>query len=316
MLQAKHINWQDCVEKDELIRRLLEYRSGRSTAADRRAGKEQVRESSATIGGLDTVLVDSAGMGAKGPAALVILCHGLGADNLDLVPLAREVVGATADLGGFRFAVPNGPVSMGYNPDTKRGMKAWFPFTPEDIQRAGVATPEEMNAYEPPGLPAASQQLAKLLQELRCRGRAAPLPMNKVILGGFSQGAITTTDLALSLPPEQAPPLGLDAGAPVPDRGLPGGLVLFSGSLLAKRRWEAALALHKRKSSSSRTLHVFQSHGEEDPMLPIGGGLALHSLLKDSGLRVHAEFDRFSGGHTIPHSAIRSFVQLCRRICA
>ena len=49
-------------------------------------------------------------------------------------------------------------------------------------------------------------------------------------------------------------------------------------------------------------LHVLQSHGRMDPILPFAGGEYLRDLLKGSGLEV--EWIPFGGGHAIPDGVL------------
>jgi len=98
-----------------------------------------------------------------------------------------------------------------------------------------------------------------------------------VVLGGFSQGAMVTTDLALRQ--DEAP----------------AALVILSGTLLAESEWRARAV--RRKG-----LRVLQSHGRQDPILPFAEAVLLRDLLQESGLAV--EFLPFDGPHTISEEAL------------
>ena len=99
------------------------------------------------------------------------------------------------------------------------------------------------------------------------------LPMARMVLGGFSQGAMVTTDLALST--DEAP----------------AGLVILSGTLINQADWT-------RKAARRVGLRVLAAHGNSDTVLPFTEAEALHMLLSKAGLAV--EFHSFAGGHTIP----------------
>ncbi|MGV3625427.1 MAG: alpha/beta hydrolase, partial [Archangium sp.] len=103
------------------------------------------------------------------------------------------------------------------------------------------------------------------------------LPMKRIVLGGFSQGAMIATDVALRL--EEAP----------------GALVVLSGTLLTEDAW-------RPRAKSRAGLPVFQSHGRADPVLPFVAAEWLRDLLVDSGLQ--HEFVPFDGGHTIDRNAL------------
>ncbi len=98
-----------------------------------------------------------------------------------------------------------------------------------------------------------------------------------MILGGFSQGAMLATDVALRL--EEAP----------------AGLIIWSGTLISEPEW-------RKRAPARRGLGVFQSHGRQDPLLPFLRAVALRDLLIEAGLEV--DFLAFDGEHTIPLEAL------------
>jgi len=104
------------------------------------------------------------------------------------------------------------------------------------------------------------------------------LPVGRVVLGGFSQGAMLATDVALRL--EEAP----------------AGLVILSGTLLNEGDWA-------RRAPMRHGLRVLQAHGRQDPLLPFSGAEALRDLLVLSGLMV--DFVGLEAGHTITLDGVR-----------
>jgi phospholipase/carboxylesterase len=110
--------------------------------------------------------------------------------------------------------------------------------------------------------------------------RETGTPSERVLLGGFSQGSMLALDVAL----RTKRPLA--------------GLVLLSGTLLAKREWVPLMA-------ERAGLKVFQSHGTEDPILPYRIAEKLRHALEGAGMRV--SFTRFEGGHGIPPQVMRDF---------
>jgi phospholipase/carboxylesterase len=117
----------------------------------------------------------------------------------------------------------------------------------------------------PDGLPEARARIAELCAELAKLG-------GPILLGGFSQGAMLSCDVALHVDQPLA------------------GLVVMSGTLLARGEWEPRLA-------ARRGLPVLQSHGREDPLLSFAAAERLRDLLRGGGLDV--EWVPFSGGHGI-----------------
>lgn len=220
------------------------------------------------LGSLDCAVVEAEGGSA--PRLLVVLCHGFGAPGDDLVSLGPELFARRPELGGqVRFVFPQGPLSLeayGYH-----GARAWWLI---DLQRmlTGAATPEGLRALRrevPEGLPQARRLLRGLIDELTSR---TGLPSSRVVLGGFSQGGMLATDVALRL--EEAP----------------AALAILSGTLLCEPEWE-------RRAPLRRGLKVLQSHGRQDPLLPFDAAEALRDLLTRAGLEV--DFIPFDGGHTI-----------------
>jgi phospholipase/carboxylesterase len=121
---------------------------------------------------------------------------------------------------------------------------------------------------------AARKTMLALVQEVATH---TGLPMKKLILGGFSQGAMLTTDVALRL--EEAP----------------GALVVLSGTVLIEDVW-------RTKAKARAGLPVFQSHGRQDPILPYRAAERLQELFVESGMQ--HEFVPFDGGHTIAPDAL------------
>ncbi len=232
------------------------------------------------LGGLRCEVLDATGEGR--PELLVVLCHGYGAPGDDLVPLGEELLSvAPAILGRVRFLFPQAQLDL-----SEQGMpegRAWWHI---DMQRLmlmqqspadGIA---RLQQESPPDAPRSRRLLMALVEEA---SRQAGVPLSRVVLGGFSQGAMLATDVALRL--EEAP----------------AALGLFSGTLILRPEWE-------KRAAHRRGLRVFQTHGEQDPILPFSNAVALRELLVQAGLEV--EFLPFRGGHTIAGPALRRFAAL------
>jgi phospholipase/carboxylesterase len=214
--------------------------------------------------------------GGMAPELALVLCHGFGASGTDLVPLANEVLARTPAVGNrVRFVFPAAPLALtGFGQGQPR---AWWPIDFEALMAQRAAGPSgraALRARVPDGLPQARRQLAACLEAV---AQTSGLPPGRVVLGGFSQGAMVTTDLALRQ--EEAP----------------AALVILSGTLLAEEEWRTRAA--RRKG-----LAVLQSHGRMDPILPFSDAVALRDLLKEAGLQV--DFLPFDGAHTIPEEAL------------
>jgi len=216
-----------------------------------------------------------------------VLCHGFGAPGDDLVPLHRELVALAPSLAEVRFYFPAAPLSLG-----GLGLgdaRAWWMIDTNTVMRLQLGDPEALREYrrkEPEGMAFARARLLQLVSEVL---EATALPASKLLLGGFSQGAMLTTDVALRLPEA------------------PAGLVLLSGTLLLEDEW-AKLA------PGRKGLKVFQGHGRQDPLLAYPTAEWLRELLVGGGLEV--TFHPFDGGHTIDLEELRlaaDFAAQCLR---
>lgn len=203
------------------------------------------------------------------PKAAVILCHGFGAPGNDLVGLGPELVRRFPALGEVRFYFPAAPLSLG---DMGWGeSRAWWLIDMVAIQRLqrDEAALRDFRKLEPKGMAEARRALHALVTQVADQ---TGLPMNRLVLGGFSQGAMIATDVALRL--EEAP----------------GALVALSGTLLLEDVWRA-------KAKARAGLPVFQSHGRFDPILPFKAAEWLTEVLTEAGLQL--QFVPFDDGHTI-----------------
>jgi phospholipase/carboxylesterase len=163
--------------------------------------------------------------------------------------------------------------------------RAWWMIDMLALQTA-VATQQfdALAAHRPPGLDQARVLLEATLDELE---RALGVPEGKLVLGGFSQGAMLGTDLALTT-----------------DRKL-AGLIVMSGTLLDEKHWVAAM-------TGRRGLPVLISHGKSDPLLPYQLAERLRDRMTAAGLGV--EFIAFNGGHGIADSVLTALGHFLARV--
>lgn len=186
-----------------------------------------------------------------------VFLHGFGADASDLYPLA-DVLDPQHE---WTFIFPEAPHEVPVGPSwTGRG---WFPISLRELE-SGV----DFTQVRPPGLNQSTEAVKDLLFHLNCP---------KIVLGGFSQGAMIATDVAMFDP---------DAIA---------GLVLYSGVLLDEKGWSK-----RAKGLSGKP--ILQSHGMHDPVLAFAAGQRLHDLLKANGAQ--ASLIGFQGQHEIPMPAL------------
>lgn len=209
------------------------------------------------IGGLDCIEIP--GDASKGT---IVLLHGYGATNRDLTPLSRVCPDA-------RWIFPAGPNKIEYGADYTG--YAWFPVDVYGLQQAvGNKDFERVTQALSSDLVEASSKFQLFLKELDTAS-------DKLVLGGFSQGAVIATDCALSLDTN------------------PAGLVILSGTLAHEKRWTECASKHKE-------LPFFMSHGRHDEILPVELAAKLEKLLLAGGLK--GKLHTFNAGHEVPFSVL------------
>jgi phospholipase/carboxylesterase len=167
---------------------------------------------------------------------------------------------------GVRFFVPAAPL-----PEIGGG-RAWWHLDP--MTRPPHATSDVLPAgFRPtPEVVAARTAVQGLIASVVERHAPA-----SVALMGFSQGAMLATDVAL-------------AGTPAVDR-----VVAMSGILLQ----DSVAGLSAPRVSRPRFL---LSHGRQDPVVPVQGGMIARDLLEKNGFSV--TWVPFDGGHGIPPAVL------------
>ena len=210
-----------------------------------------------SFGGLNAIEFPS-----EDPRALTcVVMHGYGADMRDLAPLAPEIPVA----GPVRWIFPDAPEILDW------GGRAWFPIDVaafEEAQRTG--RPRDLSLREPDGMAHARAEMQGFLAALNA-------PWDRLVLAGFSQGAMMAVDLA----------------ARAPER--PAGVAILSGTLVDRRNLSAL-------TPKKKGLPFFQSHGSVDPILGFQEARELEKLLLGAGWS--GALRRFEGGHTIPPEVI------------
>ena len=166
------------------------------------------------------------------PAGALVLLHGRGADERDLFPLLdlldpeRRLLGVT----------PGGPHHL------PPGGRHWYAL-------GGIPTPD------PATFAATAPRLAAFLDGL-------PVPMDRVVLGGFSPGTVMSYAMSLG-----------------PGRPRPAGLVAMSGFLPRVADWPL-------EPERLRGVPVGIAHGSLDPVIPAQFAAEAEATLTAAGADV------------------------------
>jgi phospholipase/carboxylesterase len=215
------------------------------------------------LGSLDVVLAGGSDREGGGEGPVVVLLHGFGAPGDDLVSLYRAL-DVPRDT---RFVFPAAVLSL-----ASEGFgagRAWWRIDMAALQRGDLRLTTDV----PAGLEAARSAVDGVLDHIE---EAWSVPASRIVLGGFSQGAMLSLDVALR---RKSPPRAV---------------ALLSGSLIAENEWRALLA----GPPPSPARAIFQSHGSLDPILPFSVAEALRDVLRGAGAEV--TWCPFRGGHEIP----------------
>lgn len=198
--------------------------------------------------------------------ATILLLHGFGAHAEDLFSLSEVYCGTPRP----RWLFPNGPLEIPFFPGYVG--RAWFPIDMEALQQGDLQKVEKAFPHD---LTEARLHLERLIGEL-------DIPRSKLLIGGFSQGAVLAIDALLH---------GSEKAR---------GLLIFSGTLICQAEWSRLAPLHAKTP-------FFQSHGIHDTLLPFKKAQEVAALLQKGGFegKLHA----FSGGHEIPQNVLTQLNQ-------
>lgn len=209
---------------------------------------------------IDLVGVESLRVLKNDPSVGVVFLHGYGANMHDLFPLWEMW-----DKSNFSWYFPNGiySLNMGYYEG-----RAWFSIDIERLEYAmKTGTHREMKGVVPPEFDQTLGQLELFILELMKKH-------DTLIVGGFSQGAMCASHLAMKSN------LKID------------GLVLLSGGLIAEEKMPA----------QAKGIPFYQSHGTRDPILSVDGAKDLEKKLLN--LNFKGKLHTFNGAHEIPPTVI------------
>ena len=208
--------------------------------------------------------LSSIARGGAGPPTVVLL-HGYGSRAEDWLQFEEK----WNFPGETRRVYPQAPW-RGFG--SHRG---WWWLHLEEYTR-GEPLPD-MSKSNPGGIKVASRLVRALIANEK----------QPLILGGFSQGAMTSAEIAFRSDQELA------------------GLILLSGTTVDEERWAEHFA-------GRRHLPIFIAHGRRDPVLPFERMERFQARLKAFGMNV--TWLPFDGDHGIPDEVVAGMNTFIRNI--
>lgn len=202
------------------------------------------------------------------PDASIIWLHGLGADGYDFEPIVPEL---KLDDLALRFIFPHAPM----RPVTLNGgaqMRAWYDILGMDLQAEEDAQ----------GIISSAVAVNELIAHEAARG----IPLQRIILAGFSQGGA----IALHTGIRQTEPLG-------------GILALSTYLPLAKH-------LAQQQKPINHSVPILFAHGEHDPVIPMQFAKLSAELLSTAGFQI--QWQAYPMAHTLCPAEIQTISQWLR----
>lgn len=272
LISSAGLSYADCFEKADLRQRAREAKVRLASASTHSSPCVDIETQDMTLGGYPCIVMGTSEhiSGASQPDQCVLMLHGFGAHNNDFTNLPSVAHQMEKSVLWVFPQAPNGSM----------GTPAWWELEPMKWMGAmqqGEAGIAALIREEPPGLQCCRSNMVTLVDEISAR--FADLPVSKLILAGFSQGAMTAMDLALHLPPDKKV----------------AGVTVISGGPIVVEQWSQRMQHHKG-------IKVFITHGSSDMVLPFNASGWNKQLLESSGAEVI--FEGHAGGHTLPPEII------------
>jgi len=199
------------------------------------------------------------------PAASILWLHGLGADGHDFEPIVPELKLAKP----VRFVFPHAPVRPVTINQGMR-MRAWY-----DILQFGGGPEDDA------GIRASQRMMEQLIKQ-------QPVPVNRVVMAGFSQGGAIALQTALRYPERLAGVLALSAYLP------------------------QAASLQSERSPANQGIPIFMAHGRYDDIIPPRRAEESRKLLEAAGYPV--EWHEYPMPHSVCAEEIADIAAFLARI--
>lgn len=207
------------------------------------------------------------------PLATVIILHGLGADGSDFTSIVPEL--RLPENLSVRFVFPNAPI-MPITINNGYVMPAWYDVLSMNIdQRA-----------DEKGIQVSVEKIMHLIAHEEAQG----IPSNKIVLAGFSQGAVIALTTGLLTTKPLAGIMALSGYFP------------FAAETIAK------------SLPVMRNVPIFMAHGIEDRVVPYVVGQAAFDQLKKAGFA--AGWQSYQMGHSVCANEIMDISKWLKEVLA
>ncbi len=267
VIVAAGLKHDDCIEKSDLKQRAKE---ALQITGSKNAAQPPKEASAATetrmLGGYECFVSN---LDPENIDTVVIILHGFGATNNDFIPLSKMF--AKPNIG-FVFPQARAGGAMGATQWWTIDVMKWMGAMQSGEQ--GIA---KLIRDKPPGLDECRAAMTQLLQQVREPFKSPP----KIILGGFSQGAMTAMDIALSHDDIHH-------------------IMAFSGAPIVVEEWSQKLLQDNRGSK----IKMLLSHGQSDPVLPFVASTWTKELFTKHGANV--QYETHPGGHELGNGVLRA----------
>lgn len=201
--------------------------------------------------------------------ASLIFLHGSGDSGVGIQSWVADCFDTATDKRGFNFKhikviYPTAPAQ---------------PYTPLNGQIRNVWYNIQKIAYDSPEIKESLDRMSDSLMEIIQVEINAGIPLNRILVGGFSMGG----SMSLHLGYRKNFNLG--------------GIFALSSFLSPESEVYDAIAAHRKINIDVPMPELFMAHGNKDPLIPVDWGKKTFQELKSSGVK--GQFHEFKYFHEI-----------------
>eukprot|EP00939_MAST-03C_sp_MAST-3C-sp1_P000722 g722.t1 len=273
LIQSAGMKFNDCVTKDDLKARAR-------MAAEKKKEKPSATTPDSPAAAAASVLPGKIGTfqcivkhvgknraaGGK-PDLVVVFFHGYNATSENFAPLANAIGGMTPlKEKKVTFVFPQAAPKP-----------EWWPLDVLAMMSGMMGGPEQQAKIireQPGGLDGARTRGAEFVKAV-CKSIGVPL--SRVVIAGFSQGATYAIDTALQLPEA------------------PAGIAAFSPFPMVVEQWG------RKAKAFGKKMNVFLCHGRRDPVIPFMCSSWISELFKGAGCKL--SYHPHTGVHDVGDGA-------------